>query len=428
MWAETMDKTAQILFQYLKEILYHPEQAELDIETLPEDFKKLGMGLQLLAEWIRESNDFSKAMVKGELSKEPPGGENVLAAPMKALQGSLRHLTWQTQQVAKGDFSQRVDFMGEFSEAFNTMTKQLAERTQSLIKEKQLVDSMNLELKKNLELMLALTNYTHNMIYVISSKERKKIFQNRSAEWFEKTRCKEAGVLWEKLSKREFVKDSESENWEIDLAADGKEEVIYYSVESFKIQWAGTPAIVHIVIDNTQRKKQENLIYSMAYVDSLTGLNNRRYAVEKMESLRNAGKDFVFTIIDVDNLKYCNDIYGHETGDHYLKNVADLLKTMHGGDVCRIGGDEFYILEEGTDLERHDRELDHLRTFFMEQKDYPYPHSFSFASNVVLAEMDKPLEQHIRETDRRMYEYKRKNRKHIEDIQYQDDRLPCHKK
>lgn len=421
-----MNKTAQVLFQYLKEILYHPEQAELDIETLPEDFRKLGMGLQLLAEWLRESNDFSKAMVNGELSKEPPGAENVLASPMKALQGSLRHLTWQTQQVAKGDFSQRVDFMGDFSVAFNTMTTQLAERTKSLVKEKQLVDSMNLELKKNLELMLALTNYTHNMIYVISSKDRKKIFQNRPSEWFEKTRPKEAKMLWESLSERKFLEESESENWEIMLT--GKGEDIYYGIESFLIQWSGTPAIVHIVIDNTQRKKQENLIYSMAYVDSLTGLNNRRYAMEKMESLRKAGKDFVLTIIDVDYLKYCNDIYGHEKGDEYLKNVADLLKTMRGGDVCRIGGDEFYILEEGTDLERNERELDYLRTLFLEQKDYPYPHSFSFASCVVMADMDKPLEQYIRETDRRMYEYKRKNRKSLEDIHYQDDRVLCKNK
>lgn len=420
-----MDKTAEILFQYLKEILYHPEQAELDIETLPEDFKKLGMGLQLLAEWLTESNEFSKAMVKGELSKKPPDAENILASPMKALQGSLRHLTWQTQQVAKGDFSQRVDFMGEFSEAFNEMTRQLAERTQSLVKEKQLVVSMNLELKKNLELMLALTNYTHNMIYVISSREREKIFQNRSAEWFEKTRSKEAAMLWKKLSEEEFIEDSESENWEIVLNADGKGEDIYYGVESFKIQWSGTPAIVHIVIDNTQRKKRENLMYNLAYVDSLTGLNNRRYAIEKMESYRNGRKDFVLTIIDVDYLKYCNDIYGHETGDEYLKNVADLLKTMHGGDVCRIGGDEFYILEEGTDLERHDRELEYLRTLFIEQKEYPYPHSFSFASRVVLADMDKPLEHYIRDTDRRMYEYKRKNRKYLEDIHFREDRVPC---
>jgi signal transduction histidine kinase/DNA-binding response OmpR family regulator len=41
------------------------------------------------------------------------------------LHASLRHLTWTTQQIAKGDFSHEVDFMGEFSVAFNSMTQQL---------------------------------------------------------------------------------------------------------------------------------------------------------------------------------------------------------------------------------------------------------------------------------------------------------------
>lgn len=40
--------------------------------------------------------------------------EEFLASQLKNLQASLKHLTWQTQQIAKGDFSQKVDFMGDF--------------------------------------------------------------------------------------------------------------------------------------------------------------------------------------------------------------------------------------------------------------------------------------------------------------------------
>ncbi|WP_444550898.1 GGDEF domain-containing protein [Candidatus Magnetomonas plexicatena] len=64
-----------------------------------------------------------------------------IAGTIKGLQASLRHLTWQTKAIASGDFTQRVDFMGEFSEAFNTMVKQLDDsmtklnmREQELIK------------------------------------------------------------------------------------------------------------------------------------------------------------------------------------------------------------------------------------------------------------------------------------------------------
>ena len=45
------------------------------------------------------------------------------------------HLTWQAKQVAKGDYSQSVSYLGEFSEAFNTMTKQLKEREEELEEE-----------------------------------------------------------------------------------------------------------------------------------------------------------------------------------------------------------------------------------------------------------------------------------------------------
>ncbi len=50
-----------------------------------------------------------------------------MAGALKTLHASLRHLTWQTQRVAAGDFSQRVDFMGDFSEAFNSMVIALDE-------------------------------------------------------------------------------------------------------------------------------------------------------------------------------------------------------------------------------------------------------------------------------------------------------------
>ncbi|MBN2808535.1 MAG: GGDEF domain-containing protein [Deltaproteobacteria bacterium] len=44
-----------------------------------------------------------------------------LPGSIKSLQASLRHLTWQTKRIASGDFTQRVEFMGEFSESFNSM-------------------------------------------------------------------------------------------------------------------------------------------------------------------------------------------------------------------------------------------------------------------------------------------------------------------
>jgi len=61
---------------------------------------------------------------------------------LKSLQAHLRHLVWQVQRVEQGDFSQRVEFMGDFSSAFNSMIQHL--------------DSTRKTLKKNEEAMQAL--------------------------------------------------------------------------------------------------------------------------------------------------------------------------------------------------------------------------------------------------------------------------------
>jgi signal transduction histidine kinase/DNA-binding response OmpR family regulator len=85
-------------------------------------------------------------LAKGNLNVRMPKN-NFLASPFKQLHSSLNHLTWQTQQIANGDFNQQVDFMGDFSIAFNTMTNALKESQDQLLFEiekfKQLAELKN---------------------------------------------------------------------------------------------------------------------------------------------------------------------------------------------------------------------------------------------------------------------------------------------
>ncbi|MDR0322537.1 MAG: response regulator [Treponema sp.] len=123
-----MEAAVKLLFDYIRDLIYNPAYAVLDAEKLPADFHDLGEGLKYLGECILETRKFANALARGELDGEPISRNNEIAAPLKALQSSLQHLTWQTQQVALGDYQQRVDFMGDFSKAFNTMVHQLEER------------------------------------------------------------------------------------------------------------------------------------------------------------------------------------------------------------------------------------------------------------------------------------------------------------
>ncbi|MEW6263162.1 MAG: diguanylate cyclase [Thermodesulfobacteriota bacterium] len=78
-----------------------------------------------------EIREFILAVANGNLSKNLTG-TGYLCGALKTLQSHLRHLTWQTQAIASGDYTQRVDFMGEFSEAFNSMVEKLASVVKAL--------------------------------------------------------------------------------------------------------------------------------------------------------------------------------------------------------------------------------------------------------------------------------------------------------
>ena len=91
------------------------------------ELQKLCETTNLLIKQFNEAHDFLSTLSKGLLEVDPPP-KNLLISPFKRLHANLRHLTWQTKQVAIGDLSQRVDFLGEFSDAFNTMIASLREK------------------------------------------------------------------------------------------------------------------------------------------------------------------------------------------------------------------------------------------------------------------------------------------------------------
>lgn len=86
---------------------------------------------------FNDMSEFIKALAEGNLEVSAPPRRNLLASPYKQLQANLLHLVWQTQQIAAGDFTQRVHFMGDFSTSFNSMVEALEEkrRTEKLLQE-----------------------------------------------------------------------------------------------------------------------------------------------------------------------------------------------------------------------------------------------------------------------------------------------------
>ena len=119
---------ADHLFDYMFNMIYKPESASLDLTLLPEEFLDLAKGLEYIFVILTETKKLAKELSKGNLNCDLPPSTNEIASPLKSLHAALRHLTWQTQQVARGDYSQKVEFMGDFSNSFNRMINQLKQR------------------------------------------------------------------------------------------------------------------------------------------------------------------------------------------------------------------------------------------------------------------------------------------------------------
>lgn len=88
----------------------------------------------LIAEYGTLSAGIS-SIARGNLDFTIGKGKLEALQQLKTLQGNLRHLTWKTQRIAGGDFEQKVDFMGDFSTAFNSMTRQLKEAFEKIEKQ-----------------------------------------------------------------------------------------------------------------------------------------------------------------------------------------------------------------------------------------------------------------------------------------------------
>ncbi len=171
-----------------------------------------------------------------------------------------------------------------------------------------------------------------------------------------------------------------------------------------------------IVLVHTLISKQEK-INELATIDHLTGLHNRRYFDLLIESeiniMERNGGLINLALIDVDNFKRINDIYGHLVGDDILKAFARILldSTRKSDIVVRYGGDEFLIAASCPDPDFdaaeiiENRIVDKLRVW--NKKNAPTGIKLSISIGHSVLKKGDILETAIHEADQRMYKNKR---------------------
>ena len=158
-------------------------------------------------------------------------------------------------------------------------------------------------------------------------------------------------------------------------------------------------------------KENKNKFQILAHTDSLTDIYNRYGFDELAEKMitKNPKAHFVAALLDIDDFKFINDIYGHIYGDRALKSLTDSMKAFFQKNTLlgRNGGDEFCILlpdhtyEEAEELLRQFTQLP--KTFSCKGKEYPFYISLGYAEYPTFASTRSQL---MRCADAALYEIK----------------------
>ena len=149
---------------------------------------------------------------------------------------------------------------------------------------------------------------------------------------------------------------------------------------------------------------------NLAMHDELTGLFNRAHYADFISKNNVLQSDCFVIMMDVNNLKLCNDTRGHDCGDHLLINSANLIRQAFPSGVChRIGGDEFCILLCNSSAEECQNYLNHFEHLTAEfntahPEEFPVNIAYGYASHIVNIDFD--FNDTVRRADRMMYQVK----------------------
>ena len=158
-------------------------------------------------------------------------------------------------------------------------------------------------------------------------------------------------------------------------------------------------------------KEHKNKYKILARTDSLTNIYNRYGFDELAEKIisKNPQTHFVAALLDIDDFKFINDIYGHSYGDKALKSLADSMKAFFPSDALlgRNGGDEFCILLPNCTYKKADQQLQQFtklpKTFSYHGKELAFYISLGYAEYPTFAASPSQL---MRCADAALYEIK----------------------
>jgi len=159
---------------------------------------------------------------------------------------------------------------------------------------------------------------------------------------------------------------------------------------------------------NMRRRDETLLLEKMAYKDFLTGGFNR-YAYERdVQHYIDTNRQFRLVLLDLNDLKYINDTYGHSQGDEAIRLVFNaMLVGFDYGCNYRIGGDEFAVLVEDVELLKFEKSVqEFLDTLQVNSKDFVHPLKVAIGTDIFDNTIWDFYGKFYHHVDQKMYDHK----------------------
>jgi two-component system cell cycle response regulator len=173
-----------------------------------------------------------------------------------------------------------------------------------------------------------------------------------------------------------------------------------------------------------EHKSTEDALRSLAFIDELTGLYNRRGFLSTVENqfkiFKRNKTNAIVLFADVDFLKHINDNFGHQEGDRAIIDTASILRqTFRESDIIgRLGGDEFAVLAQVGSVSSTKKLMARLKAqtkAFNEANNRAYKISLSTGAVSYYPESKNSIEELLSYADQFMYTHKRERKSKVVD-------------
>ncbi|MBF0309645.1 MAG: diguanylate cyclase [Magnetococcales bacterium] len=262
-----------------------------------------------------------------------------LTRPIKEISLAMAH-------IEEGNWSQRVpvateDELGQMARVFNKMTRYLSETRVRLQHERNKLTTIIHSAREG----IVVTDAQGHIALVNPSTERllQKVANQIASEGF-------LNLVDDPEYIRAFLQ-RKGKDMPGTLVYKGKVLQFHASVIEEDGETIGTAALIR---DITEEKRLEEQLRSLSFRDALTGLYNRRFLEETIntEYERASRYDLGLSVLffDVDHFKKFNDTHGHDMGDRVLQELSRVaMESFRDVDFCcRYGGEEFCIILPST--------------------------------------------------------------------------------